>query len=169
MKFNSRSKLFLFYLILRFYNSVRHQGLTPERPKCVLHCGKMSTNKMPLNTKLYVCFKWQKMWIKWLHAKIHNIITIYIYYRTNYFNPNLPAPVNFVPFRTMTYSPFDINLMSMTCIKFVYLYFCLFLNKAYTFLFAMIYALSRNIIFLTFINVIDSTLTRNILKMGRVN
>ena len=84
-------------------------------------------------------------------------------------NPNLPAPVNFVPFGTMTYSPFDINLMSMTCIKFIYLYFCLFLNKAYTFLFAMIYALTRYIIFLTFINVIDSRLTRNILKMGRVN
>ena len=45
-------------------------------------------------------------------------------------NPNLPDPVNFVPFGTMTYSPFDINLMSITCIKFVYLYFCLFLNKA---------------------------------------
>ena len=88
---------------------------------------------------------------------------------TDDLNPNLPAPVNFVPFGTMTYSPFDINLMSMTCIKFVYLYFCLFLNKAYTFLFAMIYALSRYIIFLTFINVIDSRLTRNILKMGRVN
>ena len=46
------------------------------------------------------------------------------------FNPNLPDPVNFVPFGMMTYSPFDINLMSITCIKFVYLYFCLFLNKA---------------------------------------
>ena len=45
-------------------------------------------------------------------------------------NPNLPDPVNFVPFGTMTYSPFDINLMNITWIKFVYLYFCLFLNKA---------------------------------------
>ena len=45
-------------------------------------------------------------------------------------NPNLPAPVNFVPFGTRTYSLFDINLMSITFIKFVYLYFCLFLNKA---------------------------------------
>ena len=46
------------------------------------------------------------------------------------FNPNLPGPVNFVPFGTMRYSPFDINLISITCILFVYLYFCLFLNKA---------------------------------------
>ena len=53
----------------------------------------------------------------------YNILTIFNV------NPNLPAPVNFVPFGTMTYSPFDINLMSITCIKFVYLYFC-FLNKA---------------------------------------
>ena len=46
-------------------------------------------------------------------------------------NPNLPPPpVNFVPFGTMRYSPFDINLTSITCIKFVYLHFCLFLNKA---------------------------------------
>ena len=33
----------------------------------------------------------------------------------------------------------------------------------------MIYALSKYIIVLTFKNVIDSRLTRNILKMGRVN
>ena len=33
----------------------------------------------------WVCFKWPKMWIKRLHAKIHNIITIYICYRTIYF------------------------------------------------------------------------------------
>ena len=46
------------------------------------------------------------------------------------FNPNLPDPVNFVPFGTMRYSPFDINFISITCILFVYLYFCLFLNKA---------------------------------------
>ena len=46
------------------------------------------------------------------------------------FNPNLPYPLNFVPFGTMRYSPFDINLISTTCILFVYLYFCLFLNKA---------------------------------------
>ena len=45
-------------------------------------------------------------------------------------NPNLPEPVNFVPFGTMKYSPFDINLISITCIKFVYLHFWLFLNKA---------------------------------------
>ena len=44
--------------------------------------------------------------------------------------PNLPDPLNFVPFGTMRYSPFDINLTSLTCILFVYLYFCLFLNKA---------------------------------------
>ena len=37
------------------------------------------------------------------------------------FNPNLPAPVNFVPFGTMRYSPFDINLISTTCILFIYL------------------------------------------------
>ena len=46
-----------------------------------------------------------------------------------YLNPNLPDPVNFVPFGTMRYSPFDINLISITCILFVYLYFCLFLIK----------------------------------------
>ena len=45
-------------------------------------------------------------------------------------NPNLPDPVNFVPFGTMRYSPFDINLISIICILFVFLYFCLFLNKA---------------------------------------
>ena len=30
------------------------------------------------------------------------------------FNPNLPNPVNFVPFGTMRYTIFDINLMSIT-------------------------------------------------------
>ena len=45
-------------------------------------------------------------------------------------NPNLPDPLNFVPFGTMRYSPFDISLISITCILFVYLYFCLFLSKA---------------------------------------
>ena len=33
----------------------------------------------------WICFKWPKMWIKWLHAKIHSIITVYIHYRTIYF------------------------------------------------------------------------------------
>ena len=33
----------------------------------------------------WVCFKWPKMWIKRLHAKMHNTIIIYIYYRTIYF------------------------------------------------------------------------------------
>ena len=84
-------------------------------------------------------------------------------------NPNLRAPANFVPFGTMRNSLFDINLISITYIKFVYLDFSLFLNKAQTFLFAMIYDLPRYIIILTFINVIDSRLTLNILKMGWVN
>ena len=30
-------------------------------------------------------------------------------------NPNLPDPMNFVPFATMRYSIFDVNLMSLTC------------------------------------------------------
>ena len=33
----------------------------------------------------WVYFKWPKMWIKRLYAKIHNIIIIYIHYRTIYF------------------------------------------------------------------------------------
>ena len=57
------------------------------------------------------------------------------------FSPNLPDPANFVPFGTMRNSLFDINLISITYIKFVYLYFSLFLNKDQTFLFAMIYDL----------------------------
>ena len=87
----------------------------------------------------------------------------------NLLNPNLPGPVNFVPFGTMRNSLFDINLISITYIKFVYIYFSLFLNKAQTFLFAMIYDLPGYIIILTFINVIDSRLTLDILKMEWVN
>ena len=33
----------------------------------------------------WVCFKWPKMWINRLHAKMHNIIPVYIHYRTIYF------------------------------------------------------------------------------------
>ena len=84
-------------------------------------------------------------WVLWRHTD-----GFYNCSRNDFFNPNVPAPVNFVPFGTMRYSPFDVNLISITCILFVYLYFCLFLNKAKTFLFTMIYALSRYIIFLTF-------------------
>ena len=32
----------------------------------------------------WLCFKWPIMWIKRLHAKIHNIITVYIHYWTIY-------------------------------------------------------------------------------------
>ena len=43
---------------------------------------------MPRNTKLYMSmFQMTVMWIKRLHAKIHNMITIYIHYRTIYFKP----------------------------------------------------------------------------------
>ena len=38
------------------------------------------------------------------------------------FDPNLPDPLNFVPFGTMRYSPFDINLISITT---YYLYICI--------------------------------------------
>ena len=84
-------------------------------------------------------------------------------------NPNLPGPANFVPFGTMRNSLFDINLISIPYIKFAYIYFSLFLNEAQTFLFAMIYDLPGYIIILTFVDVIDSRLTLDILKMGWVN
>ena len=64
------------------------------------------------------------------------------------FNPNLSGPANFVPFGTMRKSLFDINLINITYIKFVYIYFSLFLNKAQTFLLAMIYDLPGYIIIL---------------------
>ena len=48
--------------ILPFYNSVRHQQLTQERPKCALHHGKMLTNKCrAVRNYTWVCFKWPKM------------------------------------------------------------------------------------------------------------
>ena len=74
-----------------------------------------------------------------------------------------PTPWISFPFGTMRYSPFDINLISITCILFVYICISVcFLIKLRHEVF------SRYIIFLTFKNVIDSRLTRNILKMGRV-
>ena len=82
-------------------------------------------------------------------------------------NPNLPAPLNFVPFGTLTYSPFVINLMSITCIKFICISVCFLIKLRHSSL--QWYALSRYIIFITFINVIEFRLTQNILKMGRVN
>ena len=103
--------------------------------------------------------RWQQKGLRPVISSVHQ----------SRFNPNLPGPVNFVPFGTMRNSRFDINLISITYIKFVYLYFSLFLNKAQTFLFAMINDLPRYIIILTFIIVIDSRLTLDIFKMGWVN
>ena len=57
--------------------------------------------------QLHINFEFGKKSIFHQSVKIWNNIP-------NNINPNLPDPVNFVPFGTMTYSPFDINLMSIT-------------------------------------------------------
>ena len=53
-------------------------------------------------------------------------------YLNEYGNPNLPDPMNFVPFGTTRYSLFAINLINIheKIIWIEYLSFCLFLNKA---------------------------------------
>ena len=66
------------------------------------------------------------MYLIYHHPRTRYILSVHT---EGSFNPNLPDPVNFVPFGTMRYSPFDINLISITCILFVYLYFCCFLIK----------------------------------------
>ena len=55
-----------------------------QNPHCIM--GKCQQIKCcAIRNYTWVCFKWPKMWIKRLHAKIHNIITIYIHYKTIYF------------------------------------------------------------------------------------
>ena len=57
-----------------------------ERQKCALHHGNMSTKTMPCNTNLHEhvsnCLN---MLLQQLCTEIHNIITIYIHYRSIYF------------------------------------------------------------------------------------
>ena len=63
------------------------EALTQERPKCALHHGKMSTNKCRARYEItheHVSND-LKMWIKRLHTEIHNMITIYIHYKSIYF------------------------------------------------------------------------------------
>ena len=71
--------------ILLFYNSVRHQRLTKERPKCVLHHGKMLTNKCrAIRNYTRACSNGLKMWIKRLHTEIpqynNNLHSLEIYF-----------------------------------------------------------------------------------------
>ena len=59
-------------------------GVPPEldsgEAKIALHHGKMLTNKCrSIRNNTWACFKWRKMWIKWLHTEINNKITIYIH------------------------------------------------------------------------------------------
>ena len=71
--------------ILQFYNSVRHQRLTQERPKFALHHGKMSTNKCrEIRNYTRACFEWPKKCVKNDFTQIHNKITIYIHMRSVY-------------------------------------------------------------------------------------
>ena len=70
-----------------FYKARAPVRLTQERPKCALHHGKMSTNKCRARYEItheHVSND-LKMWIKRLHTEIHNIITIYIHYKSIYF------------------------------------------------------------------------------------
>ena len=74
-------------LIRPFYKARAPVRLTQERPKCALHHGKMSTNKCRARYEItheHVSND-LKMWIKRLHTEIHNIITIYIHYKSIYF------------------------------------------------------------------------------------
>ena len=71
----------------RFTKRAPPVRLTQERPKCALHHGKMSTNKCRARYEItheHVSND-LKMWIKRLHTEIHNIITIYIHYKSIYF------------------------------------------------------------------------------------
>ena len=70
-----------------FYKARAPVRLTQERPKCALHHGKMSTNKCRARYEItheHVSND-LKMWIKRLHTEIHIIITIYIHYKSIYF------------------------------------------------------------------------------------
>ena len=70
-----------------FYKARAPVRLTQERPKCALHHGKMSTNKCRARYEItheHVSND-LKMWIKRLHTEIHNIMTIYIHYKSIYF------------------------------------------------------------------------------------
>ena len=70
-----------------FYKARAPVRLTQERPKCALHHGKMSTNKCRARDEItheHVSND-LKMWIKRLHTEIHNIMTIYIHYKSIYF------------------------------------------------------------------------------------
>ena len=60
---------------------------------------------------------------------------------TGKINRNLPGTVNFVPFGTMRYAKFAISLINIHEHNLPMICICLFLNKAYTFLFPMIYDL----------------------------
>ena len=76
------------YIVIRpFYKARAPLRLTQERPKCALHHGKMSTNKCRARYEItheHVSND-LKMWIKRLHTEIHNIMTIYIHYKSIYF------------------------------------------------------------------------------------
>ena len=79
----------LFQISIRpFYKARAPVRLTQERrPKCALHHGKMSTNNCRARYEItheHVSND-LKMWIKLLHTEIHNIITIYIHYKSIYF------------------------------------------------------------------------------------
>ena len=80
-------KILNFSAIRQFYKARAPVRLTQERPKCALHHGKMSTNKCRARYEItheHVSND-LKMWIKLLHTEIHNIITIYIHYKSIYF------------------------------------------------------------------------------------
>ena len=77
----------IFSTIRPFYKARAPVRLTQERPKCALHHGKMSTIKCRARYEItheYVSND-LKMWIKRLHTEIHNIMTIYIHYKSIYF------------------------------------------------------------------------------------
>ena len=69
----------------------------------------------------HVCCSWYVEYVDRRRSSVMQDLVLFCLKFFFFGNPNLPDPVNFVPFGTMTYSPFDINLMSITCIKFVYL------------------------------------------------
>ena len=59
-------------------------------------------------------------------------------------NPNLPDPLNCVPFGTMRYPIFAINLINFHEHNLHMIWICLFQNKALTFLFPMKYDMTKS-------------------------
>ena len=105
-QYDKKYRIKLMKLNTKLFRTVKIEGEKQHK-----YCTNYTIPSLKLTKNLTLGVTGWKIRVGWSGFVTHWNIHYY-----SIINPNLPNPMNFIPFGMMRYSSFDINLMSITCI-----------------------------------------------------